>query len=720
MKRFGSANPSPVGPTGHRVSTPQRRGNDLSAPSEVKTRVVGEGSQITDVRYDSSLRQLIVTKGGVYTAEVDGARIAKASHDIPAAPTLIEGPVSWYPENVADRLFLPDDFEHADGFPPADPPLSNLPSGMGYARLEAGSLAVGTSRWDADSATYGSEDAPAEDAFSSLIAVTISEYGDDNTPAELILWYDRKITLRNTSYSLARRRQYFSITSSAGTRSKVSRVAEGDTDNSAKITLDRNVTSEEILTVQVGPAFYSGDTRSPVPVSSPIPATGAADKDCYVLVVNSTGEAIPEGTRLLLTKPIKVFDDNAVFVYVWRCVPMASSGGAAAPRVFARFYGGNAPKYGNDGVDDLYPDYKPWLYQPEEQPDGSILPPIDDWENYRLPVSFDHGDNVPSNLPFGLGYARLLRDSSIGTYAWNADVDTYGDTADDPGSTPSVVKVIIRPGDLLRIIVFFSEAITSTVVAADLATYFALSTDSVNPVSLDTSTAVSVTANEFAFSISRAVEDGEALTLDILSAFAKDANDNWNVTYSDLAVTVIQVRNCYPPILNYYSGRELYDGEIVELIESTTLTDETPEEVSRTVYLAMPISAHGMHHSFGLVKGGNMPPVGTDPTIIKALAADSEIPEIVDWDTYLIPDTFDPNDGANDALPELPDGLGWVRVIRPDKRIDAYQDIRELYLIGVNRTAGVYLSADDAVILRGMTLHADTNGQLREVYEIWV
>jgi len=391
----------------------------------------------------------------------------------PVSATEITGPEKWFPSitdpatlQEASPTLLPA-YAHAEAMP-----TSVIPPGMGYVRLQAGSLPVESSSWDADSESYGYENTEVPKGSQlRVIGVTCTDRGNEatNTNAEFYVWYDHRLYSRvNTgSYSRVTGQRLFSVVSNEAPI-KVHRATAHETKKNVMVLqMTRRVSLTETLRVRVrsGSVYANKGKTAPAAESSELNVSIKLARNCYVLVVNRTSDAIKDGSSVIIGKPITVFDspsdqgERKTQISVYDIIP-SGGGGGGVDLLSGVVLGGNSESV-RTPTSTLTPTSNVSYPVPLYSSDGSItadsLPIVEDWASYPdvIPGYLDVDDPLPV-LPDGLCFVQLERPYSALNKAWDAAYEP--NIVLQASSPPTAVKALFKE-DTATIKVYFDSSL---------------------------------------------------------------------------------------------------------------------------------------------------------------------------------------------------------------------------------------------------------------------
>jgi hypothetical protein len=449
---YGSSNPTPVGPknvivrTNPNVTKPKGR--------EFRIRDEGKGPHVTDVTYDENLRTLSVRRAGHQTANIDSIRFGKVVNPAvalgPADVTDIARPARWFPDNPGpngplaqkDSPTLLPEYAHGDPLP-----TDILPAGMAYVRLQAGSLPVENSSWDADQESYGVEEEAPKGVVVGVVAASLTDRGStgDYTKATIHLWYSHRISPRVPGNYTIGGNRLFQITSSK-CPVKVTKVTTHATlKNVLVITLNRPVVLTETLRLRVKQASaYAYNTKHPAAESAELNVSYKMARNCYVLVVNRTETNLAVGDKVIIGKPLTVFDEptsQSVKSIGLSVYDVITTGGATSLPALVSIVGGNTnpttpnpdadtsntdAKLDEQGYtyDTAYPDSRPFSFPVPTVLKGKLrtLPRVKDWRKFYIPEDYSFGDKLP-RCPDGICFVRLERPYALASSSWASAYD---------------------------------------------------------------------------------------------------------------------------------------------------------------------------------------------------------------------------------------------------------------------------------------------------------
>lgn len=374
----------------------------------------------------------------------------------------------------------------------------------------------------------------------------------------------------------------------------------------------------------------------------PVPEIGGA-----VMMGGGSGSVIPAlgGTVVNATK--KAQEDIRMLKEEAKSIPIHTPTGSVKTftdyQIYGEIYGGNATPLTKPDEDDFntwtFPDTKNHIFSlaPDEEPVNPT-----DWEDLKLPKTFEHGDDLPEAWPPGLGLVRLLKGSApFGTSSWDADLETFGSDEDEPTQDVVwLVKAQVRNSSELYL--YFSEAVTWTgayeaIPVNQLVTVAFTDQDAEgNPLDPVTITSFNgVTDNIAKFSLSRSIEDNETgIMTGVFAGLVKDAQGNLNlnlegsVEYSPTVKTIIfsLARNCYVYVINTQAGRGLLQGDLVDLQDNGVTVDDLQSTPQTLTFLdCLPRNGGFIPHTHmnggsGL-NGGGMAMASFAPTTFQGLVA---------------------------------------------------------------------------------------------------
>lgn len=581
--RFGNAKDGSITPG--QIFAPTRNGGtrDLSVSGD-------PGDFVSDVALDTTNNILRISKGrfaglegkikygGVYKNKI----VFNASE----------------PVDVDDwtKYDLPSTFKHGDD-------LSNdLPDGIGFVRLAAGSLAVGSSAWNADATSYGSSR-----TIPAVQPVAIFAQVDSNSNSIINVWfnvaigslisdYTNLVKINTTSASAL-----FPIGQKIGTKA-----------NCVVYNLNRVVNMDsETVTIRIasGVILAGVKNNSPNAGSISLPVSNCRAKDCYLLAMNRAELSdISAGNFVLLSGYELIFDAVGNYRYVYDTLAM---GGAAeaVPVAYGLIYGGNSnPISGSSASDYKYPTYKPYVFQLGA---NDALTKPDDWTKVELPSTFAHGDATPTiPLPNGIGFVRLSpRSASLGSSAWDADAIAFGSSNNDPLNPPSLAKAVIKNGNQLWL--YWSEPVIFPPMFQNPNTGVV---DPINYViTLNAATALNAISylgsdntNITKFSLDRSPVSTEVITIAygggsvlVQRGLVKDIDGNWNsIAIADNLVTFSLAKNDYVLVVNRNSQKGFREGDLVDIYDNgEVLLDNQSPANSRKLYDILPrLSQSQMPH----------------------------------------------------------------------------------------------------------------------------
>ena len=441
---YGQANPGPIGPTRKVVSTPER--DIADRPLRLGVKNSGDGPVVTDVSWSADQKNLVVSRQQLSASSANSStRFAEVMHDVShvSPATAIPDVTHWVEFDgngdpiPATRVLLPEDFEHADGFDGSQPWVSNLPPGLAWARLGVGSDPIGEASWDADVLDLYVEKPDQSDAPKKPSLMRAYAVGD-----EVTLVFNVPVTPPDRLYAIQKNR--FRFISSKTTKYAILSVVSGTAPNTVVVTLDSTPVLDERLSVQLDthavrsaevPGWASPGSFTGVGcrASSVVPVIPRYPRNCYVAILNRAlgGGAIVAGTKVILgATPTTIRDDDGIEYPVYDAIPFEGGGDVATmaylpATVVERSLG--AP------VDHFY--------TVTELPEGDPLAPTT-WEDFELPITFEHGDPLPTvGLPPQIGWVRMRypSENKFGTNGKAGEDKDYGSEAD-----PTVVTYLIR------------------------------------------------------------------------------------------------------------------------------------------------------------------------------------------------------------------------------------------------------------------------------------
>lgn len=281
--------------------------------------------------------------------------------------------------------------------------------------------------------------------------------------------------------------------------------------------------------------------------------------------------------------------------YTGRVTPSAGGGSSAPPLIFGTYYQGNiSPSSGSGTMGDpfIYPSSKPFLFAQQENDALPVL--TDTWTNYDLPLTFEHGDNIPLEMPDALGYLRLNQGSApFGSSSYNADGTIYGGTTIKT-TAPVMVQAQIKNHD--EIWLWFDQSGLTYLVNTP-SSQFALDTSTSVPTATNLMpvTYESTDANVIKFTLNRTVAATETITISLgsLSICENASSVNNSNTPTTNVVIFSQARNCYVTVINRWMYVGARQGDLLQCFYSgLTLPDTTePTPITEQILDTLPLNS---------------------------------------------------------------------------------------------------------------------------------
>ena len=672
-RNYGQANPGPTGPTGRVVVNPGQTSEAGAQRGSTPIVDTGSGPVVTSVSASPGRNEITVSRGDPSSGMVvPSPRFGAVSHDIPhiANPTSIPTIVKWAEFDSegeiipANTILLPYTFVHADGFGGDKPWVSNLPSGLGWARVGVGSEPLGEARWDADVIDDYVE--PPEGADVRKKPSLVRAYLTDDV---VTLVFNIPVFPPTRLY--AQQLERFQVKSNKSGKVNITGIASGSAGNLVDLTLDSSPVEDERLSVRVSPSAvrsrkipswaaagsFTGSSNKP---SAVVPVIPRIQRSCYVLVMNRAigGGNLTSGSKVILGACTTIRDTTGIEWPVYDAIPLAEGGSSSVaylPATIASRYLAAPESH---------------FYTPEILANDAL------WENTDLPITFQHGDVLPStDLPPQVGWARLRypAEEVISGRTGKAGEETeYGSTA-DPTEVTSLVRAELKGGTTLTLWFDYRTRMRAGLTGTQLNERLTVT----NTAGVTPPTVVSVTetdkVNKFEVELTgvtpaqwQTIADGGGFFVNLLEVgtsldptlfYSADVTDTFidNNTELEFPGVFNDDRSAYVLVLNRVMDHSIPPATAVNIAKDSyiDLPDSSDPVEYRRVYDISPGCVPAMLVCPGEVTKG-----------IKLIGVDNDL-EGIRYSAAEIVEVSEAWDPATSTL--LQEGIGVVKLWRPDE-----------------------------------------------------